>query len=462
MQPNLTRRGVIRLGAGAAAAAGLATLAGCTPAHSSVSATNAKLAPSTLRIGTPDWKAATSVDPTTGNTVAGLNSILSQFEKPNNSTVSVINIVADSSNSVIAKTQTLLLGNQVDIVEGATLWPFYQQGLLEDLTPYVKRDNWTANYVKSIFTPPMERFMYPPWAPDPKIYLSVPADVQVPSLAYDKQLFKDFGVEPLSKIPSMKEILEKAPQLTGKNPRTGKQCYAIGYDPGKTAHIMLFYLGRGVDFGAVDPQNPSALKLDTPQTLNEIEQLISIAKYCPPGFEVGQGLENWGTENNTVAMNMVVYTADMLPAIQNGLSSRFVVTDGIRDTSNHTFLITGLEWAMAKSTKNKDAAWELLKFLSGPVTQKLAWQNTLDLPSWKKADWVSTKKLPYEPAFAAVAAAGRNAFFPEYMFTDFRPWITQELSLAIHGKNPNIAAGLKEQQQKGEAWAKTQPMKVGV
>jgi ABC-type glycerol-3-phosphate transport system substrate-binding protein len=151
----------------------------------------------------------------------------------------------------------------------------------------------------------------------------------------------------------------------------------------------------------------------------------------------------------------------MMSEIQNGLSKRYVVTEGIRDKNGHTFLVTGVEWAMAKHTKDKDAAWELIKFLSGPVTQKLAWQNTLDLPSWKKADWVNTKELPYAPAFLAAAAAGRNAFFPEFMFTTFRPWIAQQVSLAIHGGHPDISGGLQQMQQKGEAWAKTQTMQLG-
>lgn len=458
MENNYSRRAAFRIGAGTAATVGLMGLAGCTATSSPGS--TAKPA-STLRVGTPSWKNGDSIDPTTGRKVVGLDTILSKFEKPNNSTVTVTNISTTSANSLIAKTQTLLLGNQVDVIEGNTLWPFYEQGLLEDLTPYIKRDNWKSKFVPSVLAPPNPRFTYPPYSPNPKIYLSVPGDLQAPSLAYDKQLFKDFDVEPLSKIPTIKEIIEKAPKLTGKNPRTGKDCYGIGYDPRATAHTMLYYLGQGVDLGSVDPKDPSKLTLDTPAVKRGIEEMIALAKYCPPGFDIGQGRENWGTKDNTVAINMVVSSPDMYSAIQNGLAKRYVVTEGLRDKAGHTFLVTGQEWAMAKNTKDKDAAWELIKFLSGPVTQKLAWDNTLDLPSWKAANWVDTKQAPYAPAFLAAGAAAKNAFFPQFMFTDFRPWIAAQVSLAGHGSKPDIVGGLAEMQQKGEAWVKTQTMAIG-
>src|SRR5581483_51624 len=125
---------------------------------------------------------------------------------------------------------TLLLGGEIDILGGSTVWPYYQQGLLLDLTPYYTRDNWRANFVPTLFQPPIERIMYPPWVAHPTTYVSVPADLSAISTAYDKQLFEDFGVDPLSSTPTSDDVVNRVPKLTGTNPRTGQMCYGMYYN----------------------------------------------------------------------------------------------------------------------------------------------------------------------------------------------------------------------------------------
>lgn len=448
-QSGLSRRDFVRLGGGTVIAGGLAAaLAGCAGLPFGT--------PQGLRVGTVNFRPNKSVDPITGNTIDGLDSILTKFASSNPArAVEPIGISGASSNAVIAKIQTLLMGDAIDVLQGNTLWPFFEQGLLEDLTPYIQRDDWNKKSLPAMLEPPQERFLYPPMTLEPTAQLAVPGDLAVPSLAFDAELFEDFGVEPLATVPTIDEIIDKAAKLTGNNPRTGKACYAIGYDPRATAHIMLYYLGKGVDFGVVDPSDPSRLTLDTPQVLRGIEGMIDLAQYCPPGFQIGAGRENWGTKQNTVAINMVVYTGDMIAAIGNDLAKRFIVTEGLRNANDHTFLITGSEWAMAANTDRKDEAWELIKFLSGPEAQRLAFRNQLTLPSWRGADWVDPERLPYADQFLAAAGAAKNAFFPQFMFTTFRPWIAKVVTQAITGGKPDLQGGLADMQRKGEIWAAT-------
>ena len=399
------------------------------------------------------FKARNSINATTGKRVAGLSSVIDGFTRDHPGVrVELIDINAPSSNAVIAKTQTLLMSRNVDVIHGNTLWPFFEQGLIADISRYFERDHWADRYLPSILSPPMERFTYPPWDPAPTVHLSAPGDLAAPSLAYDSQLFADFGVEPLPPVPTIEEIIEKAPQLTGPNPRTGDDCYAIHYDPRSHAHIMLFYLGHGVDFGRVDRDDPSALRLDTPEVRRGLEEMIKLAEFCPPGVDVGQGSENWGTARNTVAIKMVAYPNDLQKAIDAGLVDRYVVTEGLRDTDDHTFFVSGSEWAVSSAAPDPDLAWELVKYLSGPAGQRLAFANSRTLASWRGADWIDTKLQPYAPAFTAAAEAGRNAFFPQFMFTTFRPWIAKTVSQTVNGQRPDIAAGLADMQRKGEQW----------
>lgn len=453
---RLNRRALLgrSAGIGLAATVSVPILAACT--GSGTRSERPQSSSSELNIALTSFKSNNTIDPATGQHVTGINELLKSFMKQHPSIkVNAFDINANGANATQAKEQTLLISGKADILEGATLWPYYSQKLIRNLNSYFAKDHWQDNYIASIFTPPMERLMYPPWVDNPKDHISVPADLQTLSLAYDKQLFEDFGVEPLSNIPTIDEVLAKAPKLTGTNPRTGKKSYGMFYDPTSQAHIMLYYLGHGVDFGSIDANEPSKIKFDTPEIRSGIQGMVGVAKYCPPGFAIGQGDENWGTETNDVAINMSVSPSQMLPAVTNHLVDRFVVTQGVRNRSGHTFYVSANEYAISTKCKNPDAAWEVVKFLSGPAGQKAAYANYNDLPSWKDQNWVNDKTTPYASQFIATAQAARNAFFPEFVFKTFRPWIASVVSQEIHGKSVDLNRGLATMQRKAEEWVKS-------
>jgi ABC-type glycerol-3-phosphate transport system substrate-binding protein len=287
--------------------------------------------------------------------------------------------------------------------------------------------------------------------------VSVPADLSAISTAYDKQLFEDFGVDPLSSTPTIDDVVNRVPKLTGTNPRTGQMCYGMYYNAGVAVHQLLYFLGRGaITFGSIDPRNPSALQMDTPEIKAAIQEIIRLAQYCPPGFVLGHGAENWGTTNNTIGIALSITpqgggSAGMLTALQNKLTDRFVVTGGIR-TNGHTFYVSAGEYAIASKTRDKDAAWEALKFLSGSVAQKFLFDNFFSLPSWKDQSWLTPESDPYGPPFLAEAAAAQEAFFPEFMFETYRPWLNATISNAIAGQSVDLDAGLAQMQQQANQW----------
>lgn len=406
-----------------------------------------------IKIAFSNFPAQDGIDPATGDDVKGFSSLIKpMLEKNPDLQIELSKIVADSPNATLAKIQTLLLSGAVDIIQGATFWPFYEQGLVADLTKYYKRDDWKSHFNEALFRHPQERFYYPPWSMTTDTIYAAPVGLETFSVAYDKAIFEHYGVEPLSQTPTIDEVLEKAAQLTGKDPQTGQDTYGMFYDPRTQSHIMLYYFGHGVDFGTIDPKNPAKLTFNTPQVKEGILQMIASAKYSPPGFEIGQGIENWGTENNTAAIRMVAWPQDMLTARNNELQDRFVITEGIRDKSGHTMFISSLAYIIAKESKNADTAWEVLKYLSGPDGQKFAYENYNYLPSWSQQDWVDASHTPYAKAFMGAASAAENAFFPQFMFTTFRPWMASIVSQAVNGKSYDLDAGLADMQRKAEAW----------
>jgi hypothetical protein len=171
---------------------------------------------------------------------------------------------------------------------------------------------------------------------------------------------------------------------------------------------------------------------------------------------LGHGAENWGTANNNIAVALSVTpqgggSAGMLTALQNNLTDRFVVTEGIR-TNGHTFYVSAGEYAIASKATDKDAAWEALKFLSRPIAQKFLFENFYSLPSWKGQDWLTPENDPYGQPFLATAAAAQEAFFPEFMFETYRPWLNATISNAVAGQPYDLDGGLAQMQQQAEQW----------
>ncbi|WP_427885551.1 extracellular solute-binding protein [Kribbella sp. GL6] len=412
-----------------------------------------------LRVALTGYKARDGEDANTRQKYRGMTGFLDGTSHKGKATFQ--DIVADSPTATTSKTQALLLGGQADIIHGFTVYPYYDQGLLIDLNKYYDKDKWEANFVGSIFKPPAERVLLPAWSSNPTGKVSSPDSLDTSSVAYDRQLFEDFGVEPLNAQPTIDEILAKAAKLTGKNPRTGKQCYGLYYDPRGSSHLMLVYFAHGLDLGKADPSDPSKIHFDTDEVKAGLQKMIASAHLCPPGFEIGQGAENWATKDNTVAINMAVSPVAMAAATLNGQAERYAVTEGIRDKRGATPFVGAGEWAISSKCKDPDAAWELVKFLSGPDGQKYAYQNYGILPAWKNADWVDAKTSPYADAFIKCATAARNVYFPQFMFRTFRPWMAATISQALAGKKVDLSKELADQQSKAEAWAKEQKAPQG-
>lgn len=436
-----------------------AALAGLGISAASCGSSGSQGRGATLKVALIGFKSRDGEDATTGRKIRGITGFVQGTSFKGKATFQ--DIVADSANAITSKTQALLLGAQADIIHGATVYPFYDQGLLIDLKKYYDADSWQPNFVQSIFTPPAERVLLPAWSSSPTGVVSSPAKLDTVSVGYDRQLFEDFGVEPLRVQPTIEEILEKAAKLTGKNPRSGEQCYGLYFDPRKSAHIMLVYFAHGLDLGKVDPTDPSKLRFNSEEVKTGIQSMITSASLCPPGFQIGLGAENWGTKGNTVAINMLVGPEGMSTVTLNGQSERFAVTEGIRDRRGATPFVGSGEWAISSKCKDPDAAWELVKFLSGPDGQKYAYENYGMLPTWKNADWVDPKTSPYADAFVNCAAAARNVFFPQFMFRTFRPWMASAVAQALTGKPIDLAKELADQQAKAEAWAKEQKAPQG-
>lgn len=391
------------------------------------------------------------IDPVTGSNVKGMKTMLKPFlDKHPKLTVEYIEVPQDNRK---AKFQSLLLSGSVDVLILDSSIDFYNQGFLMPLDDYLKRDNWKQNYYDSLWLD-KERFTN---ATDGKV-MALPGIVNTSTVMYDKQIFDDWGVAPLSDKPTAQEILEKAAKLTGINPKTGKQTYGMYYDPRSSSHMMLDYFsdGNGVQLGETDWANfgNSKLNFNTPQIKKSLQTLIDMNSSLPPGYEIGRGFENWGKVENNVAICLWCSKTDEI--LKNKLQDRYVVTKGIRDKNGKTSYGTAQTYTMAKETKNPEAAWQVLKYITGAEGQKAIYDNYKYLPSWKNADWVSEKDNPYAKQLLTVVEDTKNVLFPPIMFSLIRPWMAELISRANHGQKYDLTAEMADIQEKINKWVEEQ------
>lgn len=389
-----------------------------------------------------------SVDPVTGEEIKGYNALFSQFtEKFPDVEIDAFVVPLDGWQ---AKFQALLLSQDVDVLLGS-FQDYYPQGLIMNLYELAERDKVWDKYIPAVRTASRVRFAE-------GHIMGLPADLDVASVAYDKKIFEDWGVEPLSMNPTVEELEEKLPKVTGKNPKTGQETYGL-YINGKWQSLYsLDIIGEGFNFGDMNrvAPNKSVFKINTPENKKKIQKWQGFLKYCPPGFLTGQGLENWGRENNNIAVVIYCQPQQMAEALKNQLTDRFIVTDGLKDKDGRIVWCDAMTWGVAKSTKNLEAAWELVKYCSGYEGQKFRHENYNYLPSVKNTDFVDSSKNPYVKHFISAASEPRHKFFPNWVITGFRPWLNEIMAKTVEGANIDLDRELEEIQKKGEQWANEQ------
>src|SRR3569833_2731910 len=105
------------------------------------------------------------------------------------------------------------------------------------------------------------------WGPyDPHGLYNIPNNTGERVIHWDAQLFKDYGVEPLSKNPTLDEIEAKAKKLTGTDPVTGKKTYGYYYQ-GKYAVWQFLSIAHamGANWGSVDDKGKMTINWNTPE-----------------------------------------------------------------------------------------------------------------------------------------------------------------------------------------------------
>ncbi|MBV6716371.1 ABC transporter substrate-binding protein [Paenibacillus chitinolyticus] len=440
------------------------TLAGCSDSGSADVTDGAEIKKvsdlsGTVRVALAGWKLENGIDPLTGNETIGLNQYLEQtFNKmyPNLK----LEVYQIPWENVKAKQSAMLLSKDVDILYtgGAFASQWYQEGLLRDLDDLIKSD--------PVFKPDMYlqgiwNNSYSTKSPDGSKQFGIPSVLGRRLTVYDKKMFEEWGVQPLSEKPTPQEVLEKAKKMQGNNPKTGEQNYGLYWSGntlnGSTFVALTHAFGAPGAEGNLKDIKQVKWKLNTPEMAKVMEWLKEAAKLPPAGFVNAQGAENFGLAKNNIAIHLDGTGGSTMSEFRSkkdqALLDRFEPVMNLGPKGEGWVAVD--PFVMAKDAKDVKASWEVLKFLSGYETQKYLYKNYAYTPTLKDADFVDANDKFVKTALR-IAEVGHSELMDEanpFFMSDIVPAVNGYISKAASGSAPDVQTFLNDLQARAEKWS---------
>lgn len=401
-------------------------------------------------IGT--WTQEDTLDAVTGAPVSGMHVIEEDFESKHPDID--LEFVIIGWDDYQKKTQTMIMGDQADVFQVPGIALMADQDVLEPLAPYIERDNFDLGVYLDGQVDGWR--VQGPNDSEPQIYaLPWLADTRV--IMYDKQIFDDWGVPYLSEYPTYEEIKDAASKMTGINPKTGKQTYGVvwsGADAADTVMNLNESLGGTWGEGARFSELTYNFNSETMvQAANMLKELLP---YAPAGVLQDKGTESFGTEANDVAIDLRCGPVnEMCVARDNGLNDRFGAAYlPINESLGMGGLFVGSPVAIGKNCKDKDAAWEYLKYTATDFYQEflIPWRQ---MPCTKNA--LKFEAIAQDANMTLALDSMQRLWTPRYIYRAAAPrgYLTAAVESILSGSK-DAQTALNEAQKQAEDWTSQQ------
>lgn len=449
---NIVRKGTLFMLVGLMAI--VAALVGCSPKTGTTENSDGgdgKWAGQTIKVQLiGDFTKETSTDPITGESVKGVEVLKEEFEKEHPG--ATVEFVIMPWEGYTEKTQAMITSGEADVYQMPGLADFAPQGVIEPLQPYIDKD---AEFKLDKFIENQVEGWKVLGQDDDELQIyGLPFLGDARFIAYDKKLFDDWGVDYLSDHPTMEEVAEKAKQMTGKNPVTGEQNYGIWFRGDWSSAFTLIDLAEGQNgsWGEGFAWEEVKFNFHSPEMLNGLNWLLDMQKYAPKGLVSNQGQEKWLSKDNNIAIMLNQGPGDIVkPAYAQGLGDRIAIAQEFKNDEGKGGLFAGSPLAIAKSSKQKDLAWEWIKFMTSDFTQKYLFEEVGVVPAVKSAtEWDSVKEQPLMlPVFEALSTPTT----PRYPWASSQPRfiLTSEIEATLTGKRTAEEA-LEKAQKESTEW----------
>jgi multiple sugar transport system substrate-binding protein len=259
------------------------------------------------------------------------------------------------------------------------------QGALERLQPYVDRDNIDLSKFLDVY---LEMSRYPSeFTPHDANYkrgdgelVSLPVRIGVHILHYRKDLFDAAGLTPPN---SMEELYQAAKKLTGSKTPEGEKVYGLILQGDQSTWGFIQYMDFLWSYGGemLTPDMKQSA-LNSPEALKALEMMVRLYKdgYTPPATPTYDMDTAVAALQQGIGAMYLEYSPRAL-VINNPEKSKTagkwawsVIPSDKGGTGSGC--VTGWSMGINNKSKNKDAAWELIKYLTSEETQtRMAIEN---------------------------------------------------------------------------------------
>jgi len=308
---------------------------------------------------------------------------------------------------------------------------FASKGVLENLTPYVEKDG-DAFGKEDFFPAIMDRFTV-----NDNLY-SIPRDVApFACVFYNKKLFDEAGLPYPKDDWTWDDLLRLSRALT-KTDGTGR-ITQYGFYGWAWQNFIYGNGGALVD----DVKNPAHTRIDDPKTIEGLQfyaDLINLYKVMPAPValaNMGMGVDLMFASGRLAMFLSGVWET---PGLRNYDFDWDVAMFPKGPSGTQAFGSGGSGYAILKSSKNKEAAWEVIKALTSAKGQERLAKRGLAQPSrisvasgedWAKDE--SSKPANKKMLNEAVAHVVFSPFSPKWREIQEK-YILPELDMVFNGK----------------------------
>ncbi|MDX8045311.1 sugar ABC transporter substrate-binding protein [Gracilibacillus sp. S3-1-1] len=246
-------------------------------------------------------------------------------------------------------------------------YQFASRGVLEDLTPYIEEDGVDLSQFYDVA---IDAYTH-----DDKVY-GLPLRVGSVIMLYNKDLFDEHNLDYPNEdwtwddVMSAGEVIADSDEgIFGMNP--------IGGWWASTAQVLHSF------GGGVLNEEKNVFNLDSPESMEAIEFMKEATwdkNISPSSTQIPEGIDLW--TSGKIAM--------LIDGPWHILSSQANITDfdwnitTAPSGSQHATPIFSNAFHMAKDSKVKDEAWEVIKFWTGEEAQEILAQEHGDTPTNKE------------------------------------------------------------------------------
>lgn len=309
------------------------------------------------------------------------------------------------------------VGPDVFHLHAYSIKSFIEKGYTYDMTSFVKAEG--AGFTDAWYSQTMELMKK-----DGKYY-AMPGDFMSMVLFYNKNLFREAGLDPARSPKTWDEFLAYAKKLTRDRNGDGKiDTWGFGtigaIDPGFELRFTPILFSHG---GSYLSENNKCSALNTPQAMEAMKyfnDLVTVHKVVPPGVTAqNPGTVRQQMANEQIAMLLGSGWTPPIVATNNPDLNALEVLEAapvpVKAGTSPKFSTTAWlsAWMISPNTKHPEEAWELVKFITSKSMEEKWFKDARVLSSRKDVSGEYDELLSDKFAKIVADELGHAKFVPQ-------------------------------------------------